>query len=241
MNFDSIEVYRALTSQIHAQENEEQQQKQQAVVVQKQETKTEIKLKPIEKPPTITDVVTDDPAIDFFDNMVVNKSETFIRDESDDDEVEGELLQDLLRVEDIFIAHIIVKCLKLCPSAFEVDITKAEIMNLIKKASRFLWRTHVGGTLEHYVLWWSQLPLACRPVGCAKYLREWLLLIQAEDAPEPILSTLKGLGEILTVHVCGTTWDKHFRLCLVSASLKVDHCYENTEFYYPEDQVIQII
>lgn len=76
------------------------------------------------------------------------------------------------------------------------------------------------------VLWWNVRPLACRPPGCAKYLREWLMLLAPEDAPEPILSTLKGLGETLTVHVMECIWDKQFRLALVSSALPVDYVFE---------------
>lgn len=73
--------------------------------------------------------------------------------------------------------------------------------------------------------------MACRPVNCAQVLRDWMLIIQEDDAPEPILSTLKGLGETLTIHVSSTTWDKQFRLTLVASSLTVDYVYENTEFF----------
>lgn len=51
------------------------------------------------------------------------------------------------------------------------------------------------------------------------------------DAPEPILSTLRGLGETLTVYVAGTTWDKQFRLALVSGAIPVHKHYESTELY----------
>lgn len=57
------------------------------------------------------------------------------------------------------------------------------------------------------------------------------------DAPEPILSTLRGLGETLTVYVTGTTWDKQFRLTLVSSVLPVNYNFENTEFHCSNDQV----
>lgn len=108
-------------------------------------------------------------------------------------------------------------------------------MKLIDRASRFLW-THVSGTLEHFVLWWNAAPLACRPVGCTKYLREWLLT-QSEDAPEPILSTLKSLGEILTIHVIGCLWDKQFRNCLVLSNGKPDQKFDRTsEFYSPPSE-----
>lgn len=117
---------------------------------------------------------------------------------------------------------------------------KSEMLKWVEKGSRGLW-TQVGGTLEHVVLWWSNSPLCCRPSSCAKHLRDWLLLIQQEDAPEPILSTLKGLGETLTVHVVGTTWDKQFRLALVSSSLPVDYDYDDTEFFSTEVRYIMHI
>lgn len=111
-------------------------------------------------------------------------------------------------------------------------------MKLIEKASRFLW-THVSGTLEHFVLWWNAAPLACRPVGCTKYLREWLLM-QCDEAPEPILSTLKSLGEILTIHVIGCLWDKQFRTCLVLSNGKPDRKFDrNSEFHSPPHEKVR--
>lgn len=206
----SLEIYLALTEQLteediakqklrllqekHAMQN----QKQQMAIMPRPQQKS-IKVRPIMKPTTITDISEDvEPTLTYFDNLVKESqhTQTFIRTESDDTEI----LHDLIRVEEIFLATMIAKCLKLCPSAFENEITKDEIMTLINRASKFLW-TNVGATLEHFLLWWSQFPLACRPVNCTKYLREYLMLIQPEDAPEPILSTLKSLGEILTVHV----------------------------------------
>ena len=229
----SIEVFRALTSQLHTQESEDLIQQHQSLKQSVINTKKEIKLCTIGKPPTIPSHHINDPVIDFFDKMTGNiiRNDAFERNESE----ESEILIDLIRTEDIFIAHIIAKGLKLCPSAFDANITKSQIMKLITKASRFLW-THVSGTLEHFVLWWNQAPLACRPVGCAKYLRDWLLI--QPDAPEPILSTLKSLGEILTVHVIGTTWDKQFRVCLVLANGKIDQAYDkSSELYCPNEKV----
>lgn len=191
-----------------------------------------------QKPATIAASHIDDPAIDFFDKLTSegngkNIDNKFVRSISENSE--GELLIELIRAEEIFIAHIIAKSLKFCPSAFEGEITKSEIMKLIEKASRFLW-THVSGTLEHFVLWWNTAPLACRPVGCTKYLREWLLM-QSDEAPEPILSTLKSLGEILTIHVIGCLWDRMFRNCLVLSNGKPDQKFDrNSEFYSPSDE-----
>lgn len=184
------------------------------------------------KPATVVATNNDDPAIDFFDKLTTD-GKNIARSVSENSE--SELLMELIRAEEIFIAHIIAKCIKFCPSAFEGEITKSEIMKLIERASRFLW-THVSGTLEHFVLWWNTAPLACRPVGCTKYLREWLLM-QSDEAPEPILSTLKSLGEILTIHVIGCLWDKQFRNCLVLSNGKPDQKFErNSEFHSPTDE-----
>lgn len=193
------------------------------------------------KPATVIASSVDDPVIDFFDKLTSdgngkNIDDHFVRSISETND-DSELLIELIRAEEIFIAHIIAKCLKFCPTAFEGEITKSEIMALIEKASRFLW-THVSGTLEHFVLWWNSAPLACRPVGCTKYLREWLLT-QSDDAPEPILSTLKSLGEILTIHVIGCLWDKQFRNCLVLADGKPDQKFsQHSEFFSPPDQSV---
>ena len=131
-----------------------------------------------------------------------------------------------------------------------------EIIKWVNRGTRGLW-TQVGSTLEHVVLWWSNAPLACRPSACARHLRDWLLMIQTDgffflkcllnykitlhfpnvDAPEPILSTLKGLGETLTVYVTGTTWDKQFRLTLVSSLLPINFDYQNSEFHCTNEQV----
>lgn len=207
----SLEIYLALTEQMTEadlakqrlrllqEKQAHQHQKQQMSIMPRQSQKL-VKVRPITKPSTVTDISEDnEPTVTFFDNMVkeFQRKDAFVRGDSED----GEILHDLIRVEEIFIATMIAKCLKLCPSAFENEITKDEIMNLINRASKFLW-TNVGATLEHSLLWWSQyLPLACRPVTCTKYLREYLMVIQPDDAPEPIRSTLKSLGEVLTVHV----------------------------------------
>lgn len=171
-----------------------------------------------------------DPAINFFDEMAAEvaayNSINYLVNEP-----EGiDLLENLITDEEIFIANILMKVIKLCPSAFDKDLNKSELIKWVNRGNRGLW-TQVGGTLEHVVLWWSSSPLACRPAACTKYLRDWLSLITSDDAPEPILSTLKGLGETLTVHVSSTIWDKQFRLSIVSSSLPVDYPFEESEFY----------
>lgn len=90
---------------------------------------------------------------------------------------ENELLENLIVDEEIYIANVLMKCVKFCPSIFEgPTMNKEEMTKWVQKGSRQIW-THVGGTLEHVVLWWNVNPLACRPAGCAKYLREWLMLL----------------------------------------------------------------
>ncbi|XP_055644954.1 uncharacterized protein LOC129780574 isoform X2 [Toxorhynchites rutilus septentrionalis] len=171
-----------------------------------------------------------DPAINFFDEMAAEaaayNSINYLVNEP-----EGiDLLENLITDEEIFIANVLMKVIKLCPSAFDKDLNKSELIKWVNRGNRGLW-TQVGGTLEHVVLWWSSSPLACRPAACTKYLRDWLSLITSDDAPEPILSMLKGLGETLTVHVSSTIWDKQFRLSIVSSSLPVDYPFDESEFF----------
>lgn len=196
-----------------------------------------------QKPDTMPASNIDDPAIDFFNQMSGRRNENTSELHQQQQQhiktsEENEILMELIRAEEIFIAHIIAKSLKLCPSAFTGPITKIDVMRLIEKASRFLW-THVASMLEHFVLWWNSAPLACRPVGCTKYLREWLLL--QCDAPEPIFSTLRGLGEILTIHTVGCLWDKQFRNCLVLSSGSPHQIFDrNSEFFTPPLSKVRI-
>lgn len=237
----SLLVFHALTRELSQseefmpQQNPHHHQHHQKLI-QKQLKGNESNETELLKPATVPLSHNDDPALNFFDNMT--KNETNIRETSDMEH--GELLIELIRAEEIFIAHIIVKCLKLCPSAFEVEpseMNKSEIIKLIEKATRSLW-THISSTLENYVLWWNQaLPLASRPVGCTKYLREWLLT--HVDAPDPILATLKSLGEILTIHVVGCLWDKQFRRCLILSSYtSLEQKFDrNSEFHCHDERV----
>ncbi|CRK90603.1 CLUMA_CG004305, isoform A, partial [Clunio marinus] len=228
----SLQIFHALTREMSQSEEFIQHQ----IMNETKEIKSHSNVK---KPVTVDATHIDDSTIDFFDKLTNEGNERnvknkFIRSISEGND-ENELLGELIRAEEIFIAHIIAKCLKFCPSAFDGEITKSEVMMLIEKASRFLW-THVSSTLEHFVLWWNAAPLACRPIGCTKYLREWLLM-QSNEAPEPILSTLKSLGEILTIHVIGCLWDKQFRNCLVFSQGKPDQKFNrNSEFYSPPEE-----
>lgn len=233
----SLLVFHALTRELSQSEEFIQQQQQHHKIMQSQSK--DIKLL---RPATIPLSKHDDPALNFFDNMMTtteNEKNPFdiVGEENIESHMEhGELLIELIRAEEIFLAHIIVKCLKFCPSAFDGEINKNEIIKLIEKASRFLW-THISSTLENYVLWWNQaLPLASRPTGCAKHLREWLL--NHVEAPEPILATLKSLGEILTIHVVGCLWDKQFRRCLILSTSPTEQKFDrNSEFHCHDERV----
>lgn len=111
-------------------------------------------------------------------NNTCNEDEKLVYQTSND--VSGiELLEELISNEENYVANILLKCLKLCPSAFGKQSSKADIIKLVTRGTRVLW-TQVGSTLEHVVLWWSNAPLACRPSACAKYLRDWLLIIQSD-------------------------------------------------------------
>lgn len=117
-------------------------------------------------------------------NNTCNDDEKLVYQTSND--ISGiELLEDLISNEENYVANMLLKCMKLCPSAFGKQSTKADIIKLMSRGTRALW-TSVGSTLEHVVLWWSNAPLACRPSACAKYLRDWLLIIQ----PDGIFSIL---------------------------------------------------
>ncbi|XP_052867955.1 uncharacterized protein LOC128273922 [Anopheles cruzii] len=191
----------------------------------------EVFVTPIIRPEAreLDDTEHNDPAINFFNEMaaeaIAYNSINYLVNEPDG----MDLLENLIADEEIFVANVIMKVIKFCPSAFDRELKKSELVKWVNRGSRGLW-TQIGGTLEHVVLWWSSSPLACRPPACAKYLREWLSLLQLDEAPEPILSTLKGLGETLTVHVTSTIWDKQFRLAVVASSLPVDYPFEESEF-----------
>lgn len=138
----SLQIFHALTKEL----SESEEFMQHSVVNDSKEIKACPSNPP--KPATIVATEHDDPAIDFFNNLTNegngrNLDDNFIQNISEDND-ESELLIELIRAEEIFIAHIIAKCLKFCPSAFEGEINKSEVMKLIEKASRFLW-THVSG------------------------------------------------------------------------------------------------
>lgn len=59
---------------------------------------------------------------------------------------ENELLENLIVDEEIYIANVLMKCVKFCPSIFEgPTMNKEEMSKWVQKGSRQIW-THVGGT-----------------------------------------------------------------------------------------------
>lgn len=148
----------------------------------------------------------DDPAITFFDRMASvggnfpDNSDN--KQKSTANEYTMDILEQLVASEENYYANILLKCLKMCATAFGMYInenrvdqvkisfsrlfgrvvkqpSKTEIIKLVNKGTRGLW-TQTGSNLEHVVLWWNHTPLGTRPVACAKYLRDWLLNIQPD-------------------------------------------------------------
>lgn len=65
---------------------------------------------------------------------------------------ENELLENLIIDEEIFIANVLMKCVKFCPSIFEgPTMNKEEMGKWVQKGSRQIW-THVGGKNVQIVL-----------------------------------------------------------------------------------------
>ncbi|XP_059621135.1 uncharacterized protein LOC132264825 [Phlebotomus argentipes] len=187
---------------------------------------------PSRRAATIPPSDSEDPSGKFFDNLALEMQQSHAQLEP-----EGNLLLErLIGDEENFQASILLKCLKLCPSAFDKQSSKEDMVKWINRGTRNLW-TQVGSTLEHVVLWWSSAPLACQPPSHTKYLRDWLLMIQPDDAPEPILSTLRGLGETLTMYVTTTTWDRQFRLALVSSMLPIDFSFDHCPEFLPQNAI----
>lgn len=100
----SLQIFHALTKELS--QSEEFMQHSSSIVCESKEMKST-------KPATIAASSHDDPAIDFFDRMTSegngrrNVDDNFTSADDND-----ELLIELIRAEEIFIAHIIAKCLK---------------------------------------------------------------------------------------------------------------------------------
>lgn len=98
----SLQIFHALTKEL----SQSEEFMQHSIVNESKEIKPTAP-----KPATVAASSHDDPAIDFFDRMTIEgnerKNDNFTSADDND-----ELLIELIRAEEIFIAHIIAKCLK---------------------------------------------------------------------------------------------------------------------------------
>ncbi|XP_034487030.1 uncharacterized protein LOC117791400 [Drosophila innubila] len=126
--------------------------------------------------------------------------------------------ESFLQKERIFIAQLIAKATEICPTIFD-NRKAAEIdMNVyIVRGLRLLW-SYVGIILDHILLWWIDTPMSCYNLTHIDSIRCWLYHQNVNDIPEPVYSTLRGIGEILTGFMCNNIWDQFFRLTLISSN-----------------------
>ncbi|XP_017869827.1 PREDICTED: uncharacterized protein LOC108618361 [Drosophila arizonae] len=126
--------------------------------------------------------------------------------------------ESFLQKERLFIAQLITKATEICPTIFDSRRTGEVDMNAyIVRGLRLLW-SYVGIILDHILLWWIDTPMSCYNLTHIDSIRCWLFHQSVNDIPEPVYSTLRGIGEILTGFMCNNIWDQLFRLALVSSS-----------------------
>ncbi|XP_032295368.2 uncharacterized protein [Drosophila virilis] len=127
--------------------------------------------------------------------------------------------ESFLQKERIFIAQLIAKATEICPTIFAESRKPGDVdMNVyILRGLRLLW-SYVGIILDHILLWWIDTPMSCYNLTHIDSIRCWLYHQNINDIPEPVYSTLRGIGEILTGFMCNNIWDQLFRLALISSS-----------------------
>ncbi|XP_034662318.1 uncharacterized protein LOC117897513 [Drosophila subobscura] len=126
--------------------------------------------------------------------------------------------ESFLQKERVFIAQLIAKATEISPTIFDNGKGGTVDMNLyIVKGLRLLW-SYVGIILDHILLWWIDTPVSCYSLTHIDSIRSWLYHQNVNDIPEPVFSTLRGIGEILTGFVCNNIWDQLFRLTLISTN-----------------------
>ncbi|KAH8409869.1 hypothetical protein KR222_011683, partial [Zaprionus bogoriensis] len=124
--------------------------------------------------------------------------------------------ESFLHKERIFIAQLIAKATEICPTIFDNRKAGEVDMNVyIVRGLRLLW-SYVGIILDHILLWWIDTPMSCYSLTHIDSIRCWLYHQSVNDIPEPVYSTLRGIGEILTGFMCNNIWDQLFRLTLIS-------------------------
>ncbi|KAH8276791.1 hypothetical protein KR026_000809 [Drosophila bipectinata] len=126
--------------------------------------------------------------------------------------------ESFLQKERVFIAQLIAKATEISPTIFDNGKKGPVDMNVyIVKGLRLLW-SYVGIILDHILLWWIDTPVSCYRLTHIDSIRSWLYHQSVNDIPEPVFSTLRGIGEILTGFVCNNIWDQLFRLTLISSN-----------------------
>ncbi|XP_017114543.1 uncharacterized protein LOC108137395 [Drosophila elegans] len=126
--------------------------------------------------------------------------------------------ESFLQKERVFIAQLIAKATEISPTIFDNGKKGPVDMNVyIVKGLRLLW-SYVGIILDHILLWWIDNPVSCYRLTHIDSIRSWLYHQSVNDIPEPVYSTLRGIGEILTGFVCNNIWDQLFRLTLISSN-----------------------
>ncbi|KAH8312619.1 hypothetical protein KR044_011687 [Drosophila immigrans] len=126
--------------------------------------------------------------------------------------------ESFLQKERVFIAQLIAKATEICPTIFDSRKAGEVDMNAyIVRGLRLLW-SYVGIILDHILLWWIDTPMSCYNLTHIDSIRCWLYHQNVNDIPEPVFSTLRGIGEILTGFMCNNIWDQLFRLTLISSS-----------------------
>ncbi|XP_026840161.1 uncharacterized protein LOC6587724 [Drosophila persimilis] len=126
--------------------------------------------------------------------------------------------ESFLQKERVFIAQLIAKATEISPTIFDNGKGGTVDMNVyIVKGLRLLW-SYVGIILDHILLWWIDTPVSCYSLTHIDSIRSWLYHQNVHDIPEPVFSTLRGIGEILTGFVCNNIWDQLFRLTLISSN-----------------------
>uniref|UniRef100_A0A1I8PN77 Coiled-coil protein 142 C-terminal domain-containing protein n=1 Tax=Stomoxys calcitrans TaxID=35570 RepID=A0A1I8PN77_STOCA len=121
-----------------------------------------------------------------------------------------------LQTERSFVAQFIQKAFDICPTIFGHS-NHEDLHEYVLKGMRLMW-SYVGIILDHIILWWIDTPISCYSLTHVDSIRSWLYLANVKDIPEPVYSTLQGIGEILTNFVSNNLWDRLFRLTLISAT-----------------------
>ncbi|XP_073819814.1 uncharacterized protein [Musca autumnalis] len=134
-----------------------------------------------------------------------------------------------LQNERSFVAQFIEKAFDICPTIFG-QCNHDDLHEYVLRGMRLMW-SYVGIILDHIILWWIDTPISCYSLTHVDSIRNWLYLHNVRDIPEPVYSTLQGIGEILTNFVSNNLWDRLFRLTLISATAQTGTVEQFLEEY----------